>query len=204
MGAAYGHASRPRGISHAIRQDRLRPCAAVINAWPPTTDLALDAFIESQGGVVLRRFGQRTDSRSVVLGIETKDERYVIKHAPSTDAEAVGWLESAIRFHAAVRHEVIPTVVHHLATADGLALVEEWGAGQILVDAYDEAELPREHPDSTYRRFLDLPPAEIAAAIDQLIAAHVAVVAAGFVAVDLYDGCVLYDFERRTVPATPP
>jgi serine/threonine-protein kinase len=35
--------------------------------------------------------------------------------------------------------------------------------------------------------------------VEQLMRAHVAVAAAGFVAVDLYDGCVLYDFETRRI-----
>ena len=171
----------------------------MITGWPTTTDGTLEALLAAQGAVVLRRFGQRQDSRTVILGVELGGDRYVVKHASSTDAEAIGWLESAIRFHGAVRHEVIPTVLHHLVTADGLALVEEWGAGQILVDLYDLAELPRDHPDSTYRRFLGLAPDELAGAVAQLIDAHVAVVDAGFVAVDLYDGCVLYDFDQRTV-----
>lgn len=38
---------------------------------------------------------------------------------------------------------------------------------------------------------------EITGAIGHLMHAHVAVTSAGFVAVDLYDGCLIYDFERR-------
>ena len=167
----------------------------MIEGWPSETELTLGETTRSLGWNVLRRFGDRTDSRSVVLGVETDVGRFVVKHA--TDAEAVGWLESARRFHADVEHEAIPAVVHHVTTADGLALIEQWAPGEILVDAYDPAVLPREHPSSTYRRFLDLPADDLAGAIVQLIDAHVAVADAGYVAVDLYDGCVLYDFEQQ-------
>jgi serine/threonine-protein kinase len=168
----------------------------VIDDWPTETDLSLEALLSDRGCTIVRRFGHRRDSRSVVLGIEdAAGVRRIVKHAD--DDEAVAWLESARRFHADVQHPAIPTVVHHVETATGLALVEEWGAGEILVDGYDDAVLPRDDDRSTYRRFLRLPVDEVVRAIDQLIDAHVAVAEAGYVAVDLYDGCVLYDFSAR-------
>jgi serine/threonine protein kinase len=165
--------------------------------WPSDTEMSLEEFAASQGWTVVNRFGDRTDSRSVVLGIETERGRYIVKHA--ADAEAIAWLESGLRFHSEVEHPAIPTVVHHLTTGDGFALVEEWGPGEILVDSYDPSVLPPDHPFSAYRRFLGLPAPVIVRAIEQIIDAHVAVAEAGFVAVDLYDGCVLFDFGRQTV-----
>lgn len=170
----------------------------VIDDWPSTTELTLHEVLAARGCTVVRTFGERQDSRSVVLGIESATGgRYVVKHAE--DAQAIAWLESARRFHADVQHHAIPTVVHYLTTATGVALVEEWGAGEILSDGYDGAVLPRDHEESTYRRFLRLSPDEIAGAIGQLIDIHVTVAAAGYVAVDLYDGCVLYDFATHTL-----
>jgi serine/threonine protein kinase len=170
----------------------------LIDDWPTTTDLTLREVLADRGCAVVRTFGERQDSRSVVLGIEwATGERYVVKHAE--DAQAIAWLESARRFHADVRHAAVPTVVHHITTATGVGLVEEWGAGEILSDSYDGAVLPRDHQESAYRRFLRLRADEIADAIGQLIDIHVAVAAAGYVAVDLYDGCVLYDFSSHTL-----
>ena len=170
---------------------------AVLTAWPVTTDLSLDEFARERGWRELRRFGDRIDSRSSVLGIEVDGQRYVVKHA--TDSEAIGWLRSAQRFHAAVKHPVIPTIVHHMTMGDGFALVEEWGRGEILRDPYDPSITGPEQPQSTYRRFLASPVDELLRAIAQIIDAHVAVADEGFVAVDLYDGCVLYDFEEQRV-----
>lgn len=134
----------------------------------------------------------------MVLGVElSTGERYVVKHAE--DPEAIAWLESARNFHADVQHPAIPSVLHHFETATGLGLVEEWGEGEVLTDGYDEAVLPPDHSQSTYRRFLGLPIDEIVDAIGQLVAAHIAVAKSGYVAVDLYDGCVLYDFTTGTV-----
>ena len=171
----------------------------VINGWPTTaTDATLPELLTSLGCTIVRDFGERRDSRSVVLGIEAPGgQRYVVKHAE--DAQAIAWLESARRFHGDVRHPAIPTVVHEVTTATGFGLVEEWAPGEILSDGYDDAVLPPDHEDSPYRRFLRRPVAELADAVVQLADIHVAVADAGYVAVDLYDGCVLYDFATRTV-----
>jgi hypothetical protein len=170
----------------------------VIAGWPTTTDLTLDELLVERGCAVLRRFGERQDSRSVVFGVESATgERYVVKHAE--EAQAIAWLESARRFHADVQHPAVPTVVHHVRTATGLGLVEEWGTGEIFSDGYDESVLPRDHHGSAYQRFVRLDAGEIADAIGVLIDVHVAVAAARYVAVDLYDGCVLYDFSARAL-----
>ena len=162
--------------------------------WPERIDVPLSAFLPTVGQVV-RRFGDRVDSRTTIVGIETESGRLVVKHA--VDDESVGWLESAIRFHAAVSHPSIPPVIHHLTTPDGLAIVERWAPGDVLVDTFDPSVPDRDDPQSPYRRFLRLPVSEITDALRQLIHAHVAVTGAGFVAVDLYDGCLVYDFERH-------
>lgn len=195
---------RNLGVAYARGKKRVRSGAGVdepelvIPDWPTTTSLDLGELLDSLGCSVNRTFGNRLDSRSVVLGIQTAGgHRYIVKHA--VDDAAVAWLHSARRFHADVRHPAIPTVLHQVETANGFALVEEWGAGEILADGYDDAVLPPDHADSAYQQFLRLDVDEISGAIDQLIDAHVAVVEAGYVTVDLYDGCVLYDFSAAKV-----
>lgn len=168
-----------------------------VTGWPSSVDGSLDDLARAVGRTELRRFGDRLDSRSTVLGVEVGGRRAIVKHA--TDPEAIGWLHSAVRFHTAVRHPAIPTIVHGATTGDGFAIVEEWAPGEILVDGYDRTVLGRDDPESAYQRFLARPPDELAAAVDQIIDAHVAVADAGFVAVDLYDGCVLYDFPTGRV-----
>ncbi|MBG6102011.1 hypothetical protein IW249_002425 [Micromonospora vinacea] len=56
---------------------------------------------------------------------------------------------------------------------------------------------------SALTRFQRLPAPQIEVALDAILDAHLAVSAAGLVAVDLYDGCFLYDFAatRRWPPA---
>jgi 8-oxo-dGTP pyrophosphatase MutT (NUDIX family) len=165
----------------------------LVLSWPEQIDRPLPEFLSSVARVV-RRFGDRVDSRTTIVGVETEAGRFVVKHA--ADDEAVGWLESAIRFHAAVSHPSIPPVVHRLRTPQGLAIVQQWAGGEVLVDGFDPSVPARDDPRSAYQRFLGLPVFEAADAIRQTIHAHLAVTGAGFVAVDLYDGCLIYDFTR--------
>ena len=50
---------------------------------------------------------------------------------------------------------------------------------------------------SALERFRQLPGEEIHRALDAVLDAHVAIAAAGWISVDLYDGCLLYDFDGR-------
>jgi serine/threonine protein kinase len=162
--------------------------------WPDHIDVPFEDFLDSLGTIV-RQFGERQDSRTTILGLEAEDGRFVVKHAE--DPAAVRLLESALRFHAAVAHPTIVPVIHSLTTSTGRANVMPWAEGVVLHDPYDPAVPLRDEPGSPYRRFLGLSADEIASTVGKMIDAHVAVAAAGFVAVDLYDGCLVYDFEGQ-------
>lgn len=140
-------------------------------------------------------FGERSDSHTQIYLVRIGDTVVVVKYAEQP--EAIASLENAACFHEAVSHPAIPTVLTTIRTPTGLALVEELAKGSVLADGFNPAIPPRGDPDSPYSRFLTLPVSELAAAVTELIDAHVAVAAAGFVAVDLYDGSVVYDFDER-------
>ena len=139
------------------------------------------------------------DSRNTSYGLAIAGERWFVKHAPAGDADAIAELESAIRFHAAVRHAAIVPLAAVIRAPDGLAIVHPWRDGEVLNDPLAPGALPPADPRSAFARFRALPLAEVLAAIDAIVAAHVAVAAAGFVAVDFYDGAVLYDFDARAL-----
>ena len=160
----------------------------------PTTE-RIDEPIESfLGDRIVRRFGERV--HSLVVGVEEEDgARFVVK--ASRDDEGARWLRSAEAFHAAVAHPAVVPLLHRVDTSDGVALVYPWADGEVLSDAADASLPSRDDAASAYQRVLGLPVADRCAAVRTLIDAHVAVAAAGLVAVDLYDGSVLYDFDRR-------
>ncbi|MFD9119578.1 serine/threonine protein kinase [Streptomyces bottropensis] len=144
-------------------------------------------------GDVFRVFG-RQDSGCRAYGVRLPDrgERWFVKTAFS----AVGRrsLERARYFHRAVRHPAIVPQVHRIALRDGTAVVMPWLDGEVLYDPAERGSGDRTSPGSPMTCFRSLPVDRIEAAFARVLDAHLAVEAAGYVAVDLYDGALLYDF----------
>ncbi|WP_215455656.1 serine/threonine protein kinase [Streptomyces sp. ATCC 21386] len=155
-------------------------------------DGPLAAYL-SRTGDVFRVFGKQ-DSGCVAYGVHLpdRDERWFVK----TAVTAVGRrsLERAWGFHRAVRHPVIVPQVHRIALPHGSAVVMPWLDGEVLYDPAERGRGDRTNPDGPMARFRSLPPHRIEAALAGVLDAHLAVEAAGYVAVDLYDGALLYDF----------
>ena len=55
----------------------------------------------------------------------------------------------------------------------------------------------RDDPQSAHQRFRRLPTDAILAVLDAIYDLHVQLVQRGWIAVDFYDGCLMYDFERQ-------
>ncbi|MEV0637064.1 serine/threonine protein kinase [Streptomyces sp. NPDC050619] len=148
-------------------------------------------------GEVFRAF-RTQDSGCVSYGVQLPDgTRWFVKE-PTTDP-ARRSLDRAWAFHRAVRHPVIVPHLHRIAVRDGrrairdarTAVVLPWRRGESLYSGDGNGS----RPDSPLSRFRALPIPRILAALDRVLDAHLAVEAAGQVAVDLYDGTFLYDFE---------
>ena len=166
--------------------------------FPPAE--RLDADIEGHlarlGEVFARIEGH--DSGNSSWGVRIGDERWFVKYAPHT--EGAMWLRSAKRFHSAVAHPaIVPLQTLLPVEGGGVAAVYRWVEGEILNDPFAPGGVSRERPDSAYRRFRALPVDTILEALDPIFDAHLAVAAAGFVAVDFYDGCLIYDFATGRV-----
>ncbi|WP_433128900.1 serine/threonine protein kinase [Micromonospora sp. CA-240977] len=127
------------------------------------------------------------DSGCLSYGVEEAGQRWLVKTAITAEGRAS--LDRACAVHAAVRH---PAIVRPLRTVDGPAgptLLYPWYDGDVLNHATVHGA-----DRSGLTRFQQLPLPQVEAALDAILDAHLAVSAAGLVAVDLYDGCFLYDF----------
>jgi hypothetical protein len=127
------------------------------------------------------------DSGCLSYGVEEAGRRWLVKTASTAEGRAS--LDRACAMHAAVRHPAIVRPAGMVHGATGPTLVYPWRDGSVLnhatVHGADRSELTR---------FQHLPVSQIEAALDVILDAHLAVSAAGLVAVDLYDGSFLYDF----------
>ncbi|POX37792.1 serine/threonine protein kinase [Streptomyces sp. Ru73] len=136
------------------------------------------------------------DSGCRTYGVRLPDgERWCVKE-PLTDA-AQRSLDSGWEFHRAVRHPAIVPQIHRLRAGGRTAAVLPWRDGESLYHRSPSAA-PGERPGGALARFRALPVARVLAALDRILDAHLAVERAGYVAVDFYDGAVLYDFASHT------
>lgn len=156
-------------------------------------------------GTVFQVFGEHTqDSGHISYGIRAANgTRYFVKtaghHAPSpggtSHAQRVQVLRRAAGIQLEHPHPALIPVRQVLEAPDGIAVVYEWFAGDLLRAAPDR----REHPEEAHHRFRQLPAPELARALDAVIDLHAHLATHGWVAGDFYDGCLMYDFQARQI-----
>jgi serine/threonine protein kinase len=157
------------------------------------TDLRLLPFLEETGHVFA--VFDRQDSGCLSVGVDVAGQRLFLKTAGNS-ATAVA-MERVRRLHARVTHRALVPLVHHFTCADGPVNVFPWKPGQVLYHPTLGDRPDRTDPAHPMARFRALPLPEIQAALDDVLSAHEAICAEGWLAVDFYDGCLLYDFEAR-------
>ena len=153
---------------------------------------------------VLTQFDHHTqDSGNVSWLVEAGPERLFVKTA-GRDPPAVAGAPAPYFDHpgrvALLRNAIdLAGTCHHPALAPLLNVIES-PAGPMLVyeaatgERVGVARAERNDPGSTYRRFAALPAEGLLEVFDVLIDLHVTLAATGWVAGDLYDGCLIVDF----------
>jgi serine/threonine-protein kinase len=144
-------------------------------------------------------FGHPTqDSGNVSYGVEVEGKRYFVKTAGRPDDARgilahpvrVQLLRNAVRLRAMCDHHTLPRLFRVIESPTGPLLVYEWLTGELLGATRER----REDPASTFQRFRALPVVMILRCLDQIFDLHEQIARAGWVAVDFYDGCLIYDF----------
>ncbi|MCE0534201.1 hypothetical protein LWF15_01640 [Kineosporia rhizophila] len=126
------------------------------------------------------------DSGCLSWGVEHEGQRWFVKTAREPRAQA--GLARVAALHAVVRHEVVVRPELVLDGTDGSTLVYPWREGEVLNRATTAGSDRR-----ALLRLQQGPPERAQRAVEQVLEAHLAVAAAGWVTCDLYDGCLLYD-----------
>jgi len=152
-------------------------------------------LLDSLGQVFAAFENQDSGCRS--YGVADRDKRWFVKLAP--DAATAAMLRSAARLHTAVAHPVILAPVAFTDLGERAGIVYPWVTGSVLYHPTNSHRPDRSDPSGPMHAFRAQPVSTIARVIDEIFDAHVAVAAAGFVAVDFYDGCMLYDPATATI-----
>ncbi len=154
-------------------------------------DTDIEAYLK-QISETMHRFPEH-DSGCQSFQAVVDDQRWFVKH--SNIPQSVTWLKQAVRFHAAVQHEALPQLHNAFTTSDGFALVYNWVEGEGLRPER-ELDVGEVHPRD---RFCALPVSEIIDALNVIYDVHVLIEKRGFIAEDFYDGCIIYDFEKKQI-----
>jgi serine/threonine-protein kinase len=171
-------------------------------------DQPAHAYVARHGRVE-REFNHLTqDSGNVSWIIDAPEGRLFIKTA-GTDAPPppraptpcfdhsgrVRLLRNAVDLARSCDHPALPALLNVIETPEGPMLVYRAAPGELIgVPAGLRAD-----PVSAYQRFASLPAAAQLPVFDTLIDLHQALAGLGWIACDLYDGCLIVDFDTLTL-----
>jgi len=168
-----------------------------------TTAQRPDDFLRSVGRV-FAVFDERTqDSGNVSYGVFAGAQRLFVKTAGiPNDPKAflshrrrVALLRNAVSFRRRVEHHSLPKLLNVIESPHGPMLVYEWVPGELI--GVERSQ--RTNPTSPYQRFRALPTAGLLGALDVVFDFHRRVAELGWVAVDFYDGAMIYDFRDQSL-----
>ncbi len=162
-----------------------------------------DVYLNAVGRVFAVFDGCTQDSGNISYGVQTTQGRYFVKTAGHTDdpnpflrhSERVSLLRNAIRLQQNCNHRTLPPLHQVIESPSGPLLVYQWVDGELIrVDAAG-----RNDPQSTFQRFRRLPSPEIIRGLNLVYELHHQLAQLGWIAVDFYDGCIIYDFDHQNL-----
>jgi len=155
-------------------------------------------------GKVFTVFDQN-DSGNLSFGVKnTNDEKFFVKIAGMKTAEsfrspieAVNALEEAMEVYEAIRFPHLIELVKHFKLDDLYVAVFKWVSGECLFDHWNfEKYAQNSTIQSPMQRFKSLPITKKVRIINTLFDFLMEVEKCGYVAVDFYEGSILYDFDN--------
>ncbi|MBP2133496.1 serine/threonine-protein kinase [Methanomicrobium sp. W14] len=156
-------------------------------------------------GKVFCVFSQN-DSGNISFGVEDGNEKYFVKVAGlktvesvRTPEEAIASLKEAMPIYKNIKHPNLIELVRHYSLGDIYIAVFKWADGDCLFD-YWNFEKYHDSPRiiSPAKRFRQLSPEKRIKAVEVLFSFLSEVSKSNYVAVDFYDGSIIYDFSTET------
>lgn len=164
-----------------------------IDGVPYKMKAPFDFSFLSQYGKVFKVFDDQ-DSGNICFGTEKDGERYFVKFAGApteayngTPKDAIERLKSTLLVYENLKHKNLIEFVEAKEINGGFAMVFKWVDGDCMGRMY-----PAEH-----RRFMNLPIADRLNVFHDILDFLDYTNSNGYVAVDFYDGSIMYDAENR-------
>jgi len=150
----------------------------------------------SKYGKVFKVFDDQ-DSGNICFGMQNNGGKFFMKFAGAPTQRAnVGPHEAIERMKAAV--PIYRDLVHPALA--NIISAEEIGGGYVMVFDWADAEcMGMQYPQSR-EKFFQMPTATRLMVLDDILDFHAHVAQQGYVAIDFYNGCIMYDFAtNRTI-----
>jgi len=137
----------------------------------------------------------KQDSGNLCFGVQSADKKLFLKVAGAptvrgsgTGEEAVARMKSIVEIYEDLAHPKLTKLISHKPIIGGYLLVFEWFDGTPIGKLYD-----------TLKRFLSLPAPEKLDIYYDILRFHQFVNEKGYIAIDFYDACIIYNFDARQV-----
>ncbi|WP_246240269.1 serine/threonine protein kinase [Anaerocolumna sedimenticola] len=159
----------------------------------------------SEYGKLFNVFDQN-DSGNISFGMKNGNIKYFIKVAGAKTAEScidtqetVGVLKKAMPIYEILKHPVLIELVEHYKHKELYIAVFKWAEGDCLFDHWNfEKYAMNPLLQSPKSKFKQLPIDKRLKSVRTMFEFLVYVESKGYVAVDFYDGSIMYDFDNDT------
>ncbi len=146
------------------------------------------------------------DSGNICFGIEKSGIKRFVKYAGAKTLEysgqpedAIARLKQSIPLYEKLKHPHLIKLINHFQVAEGYALEFDWFDGECLHSHWSFPPPQKyTHPDSPFFRFKQLPIEFRLVSLKCIFEFHVYVEKQNYVAIDFYDGSILYNFENNS------
>lgn len=152
-------------------------------------------------GKVFCVFDQQ-DSGNISFGVQNGEKKYFVKYAGAQTIEyegttqaAIDNLNKAVTVYQDLKHETVIRFVRKIKTDYGIALVFDWFDGECLFAHWTFDKWNRyTHPNSPYHKYRKLSFEKRLQSINTIFQFLSFAEQQNYVAIDFYDGSILYDF----------
>ncbi|RTR34010.1 serine/threonine protein kinase [Robertmurraya yapensis] len=145
------------------------------------------------------------DPGNLCFGIEKDGQKKFVKFAGAKTMEyegepedAVIRLKNSVSTYENLQHKQLIKLVDHFEVDHGYVMIFDWFDGECLHSHWSFPPPHKyTHPDSPFYRYKHLPIKQRLDSFKNILEFHVHVEKKGYVAVDFYDGSILYDFKNN-------
>lgn len=132
----------------------------------------------------------KQDSGNLCFGVQADNRRLFVKMAgASTELSSVSMdaaitrLKSTLSVYQDLSHPALIGIIEHKEIKNGYLAVFEWFEGDCMGKQYH-----------SYEKFLALPLAKKLSVFNEILLFHIHANQRGYIALDFYDGSIMYDF----------